>query len=74
MSTKLQPNREKISKYLANLGFASRRNINEIFKSKNITLNNKNANQNSLVEDNDVINIDGEDLVVEINPATEVLI
>ncbi|MFL2487474.1 MAG: pseudouridine synthase [Gammaproteobacteria bacterium] len=74
MSTKLQHNKEKISKYLANLGFASRRNITDLFKTKKITLNNKAVNHNALVEDNDVINIDGEDFVVEINPETEVLI
>ena len=74
MSTKLQHNKEKISKYLANLGFASRRNINELFKTKKITLNNNPVNHNALVKDNDVINIDGEDFVVEINPETEVLI
>ena len=74
LSTKLQHNKEKISKYLANLGFASRRNITDLFKTKKITLNNKTVNHNALVEDNDVINIDGEDFVVEINPETEVLI
>ena len=74
MNTKLQHNKEKISKYLANLGFASRRNINELFKTKKITLNNNPVNHNALVKDNDVINIDGEDFVVEINPETEVLI
>ena len=74
LSTKLQHNKEKISKYLANLGFASRRNITDLFKTKKITLNNKAVNHNALVEDNDVINIDGEDFVVEINPETEVLI
>ena len=74
MSTKLQHNKEKISKYLANLGFASRRNINELFKTKKITHNNNPVNHNALVKDNDVINIDGEDFVVEINPETEVLI
>ncbi|RZO24515.1 MAG: rRNA pseudouridine synthase [SAR86 cluster bacterium] len=74
LSTKLQHNKEKISKYLANLGFASRRNITDLFKTKKITLNNKTINHNALVEDNDVINIDGEDFVVEINPETEVLI
>lgn len=74
LSTKLQHNKEKISKYLANLGFASRRNIIDLFKTKKITLNNKTINHNALVEDNDVINIDGEDFVVEINPETEVLI
>ena len=74
MSTKLQHNKEKISKYLANLGFASRRNITDLFKTKKITLNNKAVNHNALVKDNDVINIDGEDFVVEINPETEVLI
>ena len=74
LSTKLQHNKEKISKYLANLGFASRRNITDLFKTKKITLNNKAVNHNTLVKDNDVINIDGEDFVVEINPETEVLI
>ena len=43
MSKKLQNNKEKLEKYLANLGFASRRNINEFLKTKKITLNNKKA-------------------------------
>ena len=74
LSTKLQHSKEKISKYLANLGFASRRNINDFFKTKKITLNGKLVNHNALVKDNDVINLDGEDLVVELNPETEVLV
>ena len=74
LSTKLQHSKEKISKYLANLGFASRRNINDFFKTKKITLNGKLVNHNALVKDNDVIHLDGEDLVVELNPETEVLV
>ena len=74
LSTKLQHSKEKISKYLANLGFASRRNIIDLFKTRKITLNGKMVNHNALVKDNDVINLDGEDLVVELNPETEVLI
>ena len=74
MSKKLQHNKEKISKYLASLGFASRRNIKDFFKSNKITLNNKAVSHDSLVENSDVINIDGEDFVVDLNPETEVLI
>ena len=33
-----QNNKEKLEKYLANLGFASRRNINEFLKTKKVTL------------------------------------
>ena len=59
---------------MASLGFASRRNIKDFFKSNKITLNNKAVSHDSLVENSDVINIDGEDFVVDLNPETEVLI
>ena len=68
MSTKLQNNKEKLEKYLANLGFASRRNINEFLKTKKVTLNNKKAKKDTFIQNDDILNIDGEDLVVELNP------
>ena len=74
MSTKLQNNKEKLEKYLANLGFASRRNINEFLKTKKVTLNNKKAKKDTFIQNDDILNIDGEDLVIDLNPETEVLI
>ena len=74
MSKKLQNNKEKLEKYLANLGFASRRNINEFLKTKKVTLNNKKAKKDTFIQNDDILNIDGEDLVVDLNPETEVLI
>ena len=74
MSKKLQNNKEKLEKYLANLGFVSRRNINEFLKTKKVTLNNKKAKKDTFIQNDDILNIDGEDLVVELNPETEVLI
>ena len=74
MSTKLQNNKEKLEKYLANIGFASRRNINEFLKTKKVTLNNKKAKKDTFIQNDDILNIDGEDLVVDLNPETEVLI
>ena len=66
MSKKLQNNKEKLEKYLANLGFASRRNINEFLKTKKVTLNNKKAKKDTFIQNDDILNIDGEDLVVDV--------
>ena len=74
MSKKLQNNKEKLEKYLANLGFASRRNVSEFLKLNKVTLNNKKVSKDTFVHENDILNIDGEDLVVELKPETEVLI
>ena len=74
MSKKLQNNKEKLEKYLANLGFASRRNINEFLKTKKVTLNNKKAKKDTFIQNDDILNIGGEDLVVDLKPETEVLI
>ena len=41
LSKKLQNNKEKLEKYLANLGFASRRNVNEFLKTQQVALNSK---------------------------------
>ena len=40
-SKKLQNPKEKVSKYLANIGFASRRGIANLFSEKTILLNGK---------------------------------
>ena len=74
LSKKLQNNKEKLEKYLANLGFASRRNVNEFLKTQQVTLNSKKVKKDTFVQNDDILNIDGEDLVVELNPETEVLI
>ena len=74
MSKKLENNKEKLEKYLANLGFASRRNVNEFLKTKKVTLNNKKTKKDTFIQNDDILNIDGEDLVVELNPETEVLV
>ena len=59
---------------MANLGFASRRNVSEFLKLYKVTLNNKKVSKYTFVHENDILNIDGEDLVVELKPETEVLI
>ena len=74
LSKKLQNLREKLSKYLANIGFASRRSVENLFKEKVILLNGKKAKHIDLVKDNDVLTIDGEDHIVDLYPETEVLI
>ena len=74
LSKKLQNNKEKLEKYLANLGFASRRNVNEFLKTQQVTLNSKKVKKDTFVQNDDILNIDGEDLVVELNPETEVLL
>ena len=73
LSKKLQNNKEKLEKYLANLGFASRRNVNEFLKTQKVTLNSKKVKKDTFVQNDDILNIDGEDLVIELNPETEVL-
>ena len=73
-SKKLQNPKEKASKYLANIGFASRRGIANLFSEKTILLNGKKAKQADLLKDGDTLTIDGEDHIVDLNPETEVLI
>ena len=73
-SKKLQNPKEKVSKYLANIGFASRRGIANLFSEKTILLNGKKAKQVDLLADGDTLTIDGEDHIVDLNPETEVLI
>ena len=73
-SKKLQNPKEKVSKYLANIGFASRRGIANLFSEKTILLNGKKAKQADLLADGDTLTIDGEDHIVDLNPETEVLI
>ena len=41
LSKKLQNNKQKLEKYLASLGLASRRDVNEFLKTKKVTLNEK---------------------------------
>ena len=74
LSKKLQNNKQKLEKYLASLGLASRRNVNEFLKTKKVTLNEKKVKIDTFIHNGDILNIDGEDLVVELNPETEVLI
>ena len=74
LSKKLQNLSEKLSKYLANIGLASRRNIENLFKEKTILLNGKKTKYSDCVKENDVLTINGEDHIVELNPETEVLI
>ena len=57
LSKKLQNLREKLSKYLANIGFASRRSVENLFKEKVILLNGKKAKHIDLLKDNDVLTI-----------------
>ena len=73
-SKKLQNPKEKVSKYLANIGFASRRGIANLFSEKTIFLNGKKAKQADLLADVDTLTIDGEDHIVDLSPETEVLI
>ena len=74
LSKKLQNNKQKLEKYLASLVLASRRNVNEFLKTKKVTLNEKKVKIDTFIQNGDVLNIDGEDLVVELNPETEVLL
>jgi len=74
LSKKLQNPKEKLSKYLANIGLASRRSIENLFKEKTILLNGKKAKHTDYVKDNDILTIDGEDHIVDLYPETEVLI
>ena len=70
----LQNPKEKVSKYLANIGFAPRRGIANLFSEKTILLNGKKAKKVDLLADGDTLTIDGEDHIVDLNPETEVLI
>ena len=74
MSKKLQNPKEKLAKYLANIGFASRRNISDFIKNNEIRVNNKKSNHDSIIKDGDILEINGEDFVVELNPPIEVLL
>ncbi len=74
MSKKLQNPKEKLAKYLANIGFASRRNISNFIKNNEVRVNNKKPNHDSIIKDGDILEINGEDFVVELNPPIEVLL
>ena len=54
LSKKLQNNREKLEKYLANLGFASRRNVNEFLKTQKVTLNSKKVKKDTFIQNDDI--------------------
>ena len=74
MSKKLQNPKEKLAKYLANIGFASRRNISNFIKNNEVRVNNKKSNHDSIIKDGDILEVNGEDFVVELNPPIEVLL
>ena len=74
MSKKLQNPKEKLAKYLANIGFASRRNISNFIKTNEVRVNNKKSNHDSIIKDGDILAVNGEDFVVELNPPIEVLL
>ncbi len=74
MSKKLQNPKEKLAKYLANIGFASRRNISDFIKNNQVRVNNKKSNHDSIIKDGDILEVNGEDFVVELNPPIEVLL
>ena len=66
--------KEKIGKYLSNLGFTNRRDTDDFFKSSKILLNKKNARFTDFVSEGDVLNVNGEEIIVDLNPKTEILI
>ena len=66
--------KEKISKYLSNLGLTNRRDTDDFFKSSKILLNKKNARFTDFVSEGDVLNVNGEEIIVDLNPKTEILI
>ena len=74
MSKKLQNPKEKLAKYLANIGFASRRNISDFIKNNQVRVNNKKSNHDSILKDGDILEINGEEFVVELSPPIEVLL
>ena len=66
--------KEKIGKYLSNLGLTNRRDTDDFFKSSKILLNKKNASFTDFVSDSDTLNVNGEEIIVDLNPKTEILI
>ena len=60
MSKKLQNPKEKLAKYLANIGFASRRNISNFIKNNEVRVNNKKSNHDSIIKDGDILAVNGE--------------
>ncbi len=66
--------KEKIGKYLSNLGLTNRRDTDDFFKSSKILLNKKNARFTDFVSDGDVLNVNGEEIIVDLNLKTEILI
>ena len=65
---------EKLQKYLANYGFANRRNVADLIKESFVRVNSKKGNVNTLVKTGDVVSVDGEEHVIDLNPEVELLI
>ena len=65
---------EKLQKYLANYGFANRRNVADLIKASVVRVNSKKCNVNTLVKTGDVVSIDGEEHIIDLNPEVELLI
>jgi 16S rRNA U516 pseudouridylate synthase RsuA-like enzyme len=65
---------EKLQKYLANFGFANRRNVADLIKESVIRVNSKKCNVNTLVKTGDVVSVDGEEHIIDLNPEVELLI
>ena len=66
--------KEKIGKYLSNLGLTNRRDTDDFFKNSKILLNKKNARFTDFVSDGDILYVNGEEIIVDLNPKTEILI
>ncbi len=73
-SNQLRKSEEKLQKYLANLGFANRRNVSEFIQTAKVKVNNKKSHAQTIVTDGDLININGEEHFVELSPEVELLI
>ena len=65
---------EKLQKYLANYGFANRRNVADLIKASVVRVNSKKCNVNTLVKTGDIVSIDGEEHIIDLNPEVELLI
>ena len=65
---------EKLQKYLANYGFANRRNVADLIKASVVRVNSKKCNVNTLVKTGDIVSVDGEEHIIDLNPEVELLI
>lgn len=70
----LKKSEEKLQKYLANSGFTTRRNIKQFLSENKVKKSNKTLGAESLIFDNDCLDINGEEHIVELNPRLEILI